>query len=106
MAAETRAYATYREDCGSEQPGVASNDEAIDWTRQETTPDQVRIEAVLDTMALAGAQILHVGVGNSRLAQRFASRVRSIDGLTVRQYEKCSIKVLGTANYTVYVVNK
>jgi hypothetical protein len=106
MAAETRAYATYREDCGSEQPGVASNDEAIDWTRQETTPDQVRIEAVLDTMALAGAQILHVGVGNSRLAQRFASRVRSIDGLTVHQNEKISAEVLGIANYTVYVVNK
>jgi hypothetical protein len=106
MAAETRAYATYREDCGIEQPGVASNDEAIDWTRQETTPDQARIEAVLDTMALAGVQILHVGVGNSKLAQRFASRVRAIDGITVHENEKTSADVLAIANYTVYVVNK
>ena len=106
MAAETRAYATYREDCGSEQPGVASNEEAIDWTREETTPDQARIEAVLGTMALAGAQLLHVGVGNSRLAQRFASRVRSIDGITVHQNEKTSADLLAIANYTVYVVNK
>jgi hypothetical protein len=106
MATETRAYATYREDCASEQPGVASNDEAIDWTRQETTPDQARIEAVLDTMALAGAQILHVGVGNSKLAQRFASRVRGIDGITVHENEKTSADVLAIGNYTVYVVNK
>ena len=106
MPAETRAYATYREDCGSELPGVASNDEAIDWTRQETTPDQARIEAVLDTMALAGAQILHVGVGNSKLAQRFASRVRGIDGITVHENEKTSADVLAIADYTVYVVNK
>ena len=106
MAAETRAFATYREDCGNEQPGMASNDEAIDWTRQETTPDQARIEAVLDTMALAGAQILHVGVGNSRLAQRFADRVRSVDGITMHQNEKTSADLLAIAHYTVYVVNK
>ena len=106
MAEETRAYATYREDCGSEQPGVASNDEAIDWTRQETTPDQARIEAALDTLALTEAQILHVGVGNSSLARRFAGRVRTIDGITVHQNEKTSADLLAIANYTVHVVNK
>ena len=106
MAEETRAYATYREDCGSEQPGVASNDEAIDWTRQETTPDQARIEAALDTLALTEAQILHVGVGNSSLARRFAGRVRSVDGITVHQNEKTSADLLAIANYTVHVVNK
>jgi hypothetical protein len=106
MSAETRAYATYKEYCGNEQPGVASNDEAIDWTQQETTPDQVRIEAVLDTMALTGAQLLHVGVGNSKLAQRFASRVRGIDGLTVHQNEKIYAEALAIADYTVYVLNK
>lgn len=106
MAAETRVYANYKDDCGSEQPGVASNLEAIDWTRQETTPDQVRIEAVLDTMALAGTQILHVGVGNSKLAQRFAGRVRRIDGLTVHRDEKTYAETLALANYTVYVINK
>ena len=106
MAEETRAYATYREDCGSEQPGVASNDEAIDWTRQETTPDQARIEAALDTLAHTEAQILHVGVGNSSLARRFAGRVRSVDGITVHQNEKTSADLLAIANYTVHVVNK
>ena len=106
MPGETRLYATYKEYCGSEQPGVASNDEAIDWTQQQTNPDQVRIEAVLDTMALTGAQLLHVGVGNSKLAQRFASRLRAVDGLTVHQNEKIYADGLAIANYTVYVLNK
>jgi hypothetical protein len=39
-------------------------------------------------MALTRAQILHVGVGNSKLAQRLASRFRSINGLTVHHNEK------------------
>ena len=106
MSGETRPYATYKEYCGSEQPGVASNDEAIDWTQQQTTPDQVRIEAVLDTMSLTGAQLLHVGVGNSKLAQRFASRLSGVDGLTVHHNEKIYADALAIANYTVYVLNK
>ena len=106
MSGQTRAYATFKEHCGSEQPGVSPNAEAIDWTQQETTRDQVRIEAVLDTMTLTGAQILHVGVGNSQLARRFANRVRFIDGLTVHQHEKTYAEALGIPNYTVYVLNK
>jgi hypothetical protein len=106
MSGETRPYATYKVYCGSEQPGVASNDEAIDWTQQQTTPDQVRIEAVLDTMALTGAQLLHVGVGNSKLAQRFASRLSGVDGLTVHHNEQIYADALSIANYTVYVLNK
>jgi hypothetical protein len=106
MSGETRPYATYKEYCGSEQPGVASNDEAIDWTQQQTTPDQVRIEAVLDTMTLTGAQLLHVGVGNSKLAQRFASRLSGVDGLTVHHNEKIYADALAIANYTVYILNK
>ena len=107
MSGETRTYATYKAFCGNrEQPWVTRISEAVDWTQQETTRDQVRIEAVLDTMAVTGASILHVGVGNSRFAQRFASRARRIDGLTVHQNEKTHADALGIANYTVYVLNK
>ena len=107
MSEETRSYATYQEFCGNrEQPWVTRISEAVDWTQQETTRDQVLIEAVLDTMVLTGASILHVGVGNSRFAQRFASRVRRIDGLTVHQNEKTQADALRIPNYTVYVLNK
>ena len=62
MSGETRTYATYKEFCGNpEQPWVTRISEAVDWTQQPTTRDQVCIEAVLDTMAVTDASILHVG---------------------------------------------
>ena len=107
MSGETPTYATYKEFCGNrEQPWVTLCSDAVDWTQQPTTPDQAHIEAALETMAVTGASILHVGVGNSGLAQRFASRARRIDGLTVHQNEKTYADVLGIPNYTVYVLNK
>ncbi len=107
MSGETPTYATYKEFCGNrEQPWVTLNSEAVDWTQQQTTRDQALIEAVFDTMAVTGASILHVGVGNSKFAQRFAGRARRIDGLTVHQNEKTLADALGIPNYTVYVLNK
>jgi hypothetical protein len=51
MSGETRTYATYKEFCGNlEQPWVTRLSEAVDWTQQPTTRDQVCIEAVLDTL--------------------------------------------------------
>ena len=47
-----------------------------------------------------------MGVGNSKFAQRFASRARRIDGLTVHQNEKTHANALGLPHYTVYVLNK
>jgi hypothetical protein len=107
MSSETRTYATYQEFCGNrEQPWVTRISEAIEWTQQETTRDQACIEDVLDTMTVTGASLLHVGVGNSKFAQRFASRARRIDGLTVHQNEKTRADALGIRNYTVYELNK
>jgi hypothetical protein len=107
MSEETRTYATAREFCGNrEQPGVTQVSGAVDWTHQETTPDQACIEAVLETLRVTGASLLHVGVGNSRFAQRFASRASRIDGLTVHQNEKTRAEALALPNYTVYVLNK
>ena len=107
MSGETRTYATYKEFCGNlEQPWVTRISEAVDWTQQPTTPDQAHIEAALDTMAVTGVSILHVGVGNSKFAQHFASRARRIDGLTVHENEKTQADTLGIPNYTVCVLNK
>ena len=107
MVHETRTAATAPTFCGNpEQPGVTQIREALDWTHQETTRDQAHIEVVLETLMAPDAVLLHVGVGNSQLAQRFASRARHIDGLTVHQHEKTYADALGLSNYTVYVLNK
>lgn len=101
-------YESCREVCGElERPGLALDMPIwVDHTRDETTVDQARIEAVLDTMDLSGLNILHIGVGNSKFAERFASRVNLIDGLTVNGNEKALADSSRISNYVVYLLNK
>jgi hypothetical protein len=101
-------YEDCPEVCGNmNRPGLALDMPIwVDHTRDETTVDQARIETELDRMDLDGKAILHIGVGNSKFAQGFASRVDLIEGLTVSQNEKSLADSLGIANYTVYFLNK
>jgi len=106
-------YESCAEVCGNlDQPGARLDDPvAMKWISPnpltaKTTIDQARIEAVLDTMDLTGKHILHVGVGNSKLACRFASKVDAIDGLTISLAEKAHADALQIDKYTVYLLNK
>jgi len=101
-------YESCPEVCGRmDSPGLALDMPLwVDHTRDETTVDQARIEAELGKMDLSGKNILHVGVGNSRFAERFASRVNLIDGLTVSRNEKALADSFEIDNYTVYFLNK
>lgn len=102
------AYESCREVCGNfETPGVALDVPAqVDFSKRKTTYDQARIEDELDKLDLTGKNLLHVGVGNSQLAERFASRVNLIDGLTVSPNELARAASLGLPNYTVFLINK
>jgi len=97
-----------RELCGKlDRPGLATDMPIwVDHTRDETTVDQARIEDVLDGMELAGRAVLHVGVGNSGLAKRFAPLVELVDGLTVSEPEKALADSLEIPNSTVYLLSK
>jgi hypothetical protein len=107
MAEEIRTYDTAQTFCGNRaQPGVTRISAALDWTSQATTRDQTAIEAMLETLVGTGTSLLHVGVGNSQLARRFARRARHIDGLTVSPQEQAHAAALGLPNYTVYTLNK
>src|SRR5947209_17731010 len=108
MPAYNSPYESCPEVCGRmESPGLALDMPLwVDHTKDETTVDQARIEAQLDKLELSGKNILHVGVGNSKFARRFASRVNLIDGLTVSHNEKRLAAALGISNYTVYFLNK
>lgn len=101
-------YESCPEVCGRmESPGLALDMPIwVDHTRDETTVDQARIEAEMDKMDLSGKNILHVGIGNSKLARRFAGRVNLIDGLTVSHNEKAVADSTGIENYTAYFLNK
>jgi hypothetical protein len=106
-----RPHATFddaAEFCGRlDRPGRGlTNVAEVDYSRRETTPDQLRIMDVLAVRDLSGCVLLHVGVGNSALARRLSCRVRRIDGLTIHANEKANADALGLPNYVVYLLNK
>lgn len=109
VAQPASRYDACPEICGKlDHPGLATDiPRWIDHTDLETTVDQARIE---DALAAIGPgseqQILHVGVGNSRLARRFAPQVRLVDGITVWAPERARARSLQIANYTVHFVSK
>jgi hypothetical protein len=95
--------------CGSgDQPGLAIDQpDQVDWSERPTTPDQASIEDAIDRLIIKpDDRILHVGIGNSSLARRFASRVHLIDGVTIAHEEKTLADALGIPNYTAYLANK
>jgi len=95
------------ERCGADAaPGLAIEDEWRDWSSQPTTPDQLAIERYLAGHDLSEKRILHVGVGNSSLARRFAGRAKEIVGLTVAPEEFALAERLAIANYRVVLHNK
>jgi hypothetical protein len=68
-------------------PGVTDEEPHRDWSIYDTTDDQTRIENRLSMFVGGESDILHVGVGNSRLAMRFSASVNSVTGITVSQQE-------------------
>jgi hypothetical protein len=93
-------------DCDQDEPGVRDDDEWRDWTECETTPDQLRIEDYLDRFDLSGKSVLHVGIGNSRLARRFHRRASRIVGTTVVPGELAHARSLALPGYEPVLHNK
>jgi len=74
--------------CANEDhPGKDEVEELRDFTLYPTTVDQLQIEAYLRQTCQKTDTILHVGIGNSELAERFSGSVSKIIGLTIQQGE-------------------
>lgn len=100
-----KRFAQLPEDCGGPAP-LSGDEDLRDWSHRATTPDQYRIERYIDRFDLRDKRILHIGIGNSGLAQRFYGRVGQIVGTTVDQSEMNVARCLGFANYHVVLHNK
>lgn len=74
-----------REYCGLEPPLALYTYD--NWTHMPTSKDQECIEAVLPGYVDPEAVWLHIGIGNSSLAKKFAHQVKRLDGITVAQEE-------------------
>ena len=95
------------QDCGQEiQPGIEDLKKWRDWSQIKTSRDQLRIERRLLDFVNRDSRILHVGVGNSRLAMRFAHRVRAVVGMTISPDELAQGLGLAIPNYQVLQWNK
>jgi hypothetical protein len=93
--------------CAGDGPGVGhGNDNVMNLSAKATTEDQGRIEAALDELLQAGDRVLHVGVGNSSLARRFAPRAGHILGLTLSPAEKSHGDALAIPGYAIRLANK
>ena len=94
-------------DCGrTADAGVRFSEELRDWSDKATTPDQRRMELYIDRYDLRQKRILHVGIGNSGLAQRFHRRVKEIVGITIDEPEMKVAHSLGLPNYRFMIHNK
>jgi hypothetical protein len=92
--------------CKSVEGGIDEISEWQDWTNRDTTPDQRRIEDALDRQEMHGMHLLHVGIGNSSLAERFRFRVAAIDGITIQLAEVLHARSLEITNYRPLIANK
>lgn len=95
-------------DCGrGDAPGVDEVPEWRDFSERDTTNDQLRIEEViaLHGLGLAGA-MLHVGIGNSGLADRLGRHFSRIVGITIQQGELDRARALNLPGYDAVYANK
>lgn len=76
------------------------------WTQRPTTGGQLRIEAKLEELVTGHPSVLHIGIGNSSLARRFAPRLARLVGTTISEEEAALANGLGLGNYKVRLANK
>jgi hypothetical protein len=94
-------------DCGNtSDPGVIYNEDIRDWSDKPTTPDQERIERYIDRYDLEQKRILHIGIGDSGLANRIHRRVKEIVGTTIDEPEMRVARSRALSKYTYALHNK
>jgi hypothetical protein len=94
-------------DCGNDDdPGIIYSEDLRDWSDKATTPDQTRMERYIDRYDLGQSRVLHIGIGDSGLAQRFHRRVAGIVGTTIDDPEIKVARSLAIPNYSFVLHNK
>ena len=94
--------------CGElDSPGVDETEEWRDFSARESTDDQLRIEDIIARTAMAaGGNLLHIGIGNSGLAERLHPKFARIAGITIQPGELNRAVLLRIPNYEVRNYNK
>jgi hypothetical protein len=100
-------FADLQLDCGKRSdPGIRDREEWSDWSAFGTTAGELLIEDYLDRLGTRNKSILHIGIGNSGLAERFARSASQIVGTTIAVAEVSTAQSLGLSNYRAILHNK
>jgi len=102
------SYTFCAEHCGRvhETGLVADQPRLVDFSTVPVTADQLRMEEALKALDWQGSSVLHVGVGDSGFARRFAPQLRRVVGLTISDAELALARSLQIPNYDVLKVSK
>lgn len=91
-------------DCGNRDK--TPRKQARDWDKRPPTIYELLLEASLKKSSLENGALLHVGIGNSRLASRLSSSCRHITGVTTEAAEQARAAGLHLRNYAPVVCDK
>jgi hypothetical protein len=93
--------------CGRDSDGgVPYYDLDFDWATKETTDDQKRIEDYLIQTHKVNQRLLHVGIGNSSLAKKVATKFSTIVGISLSDREIAQAEKMNISNYYTFKINK
>lgn len=85
---------------------IEYEDELFNFAYMEPTPDAVFIDAYMKTLDIKQLNILHIGIGNSSLAQYYLNLGCYIDGITVAKEEYKKARDIFHKNYHPFMCNK
>jgi N-terminal domain of galactosyltransferase len=91
-------------DCGDENGTMRES--GGKWSKLPPSVGELLIEAALRKSPLENFNILHVGIGASRMATQLSSRCRHITGVTLNESERSLAVNLCLQNYDVAMCNK
>lgn len=98
-------FLTFREKCPT-YPGIESIYSDGPWVDRKETIDQQNISKFVTSIGTTGKTILHVGIGSSKIADRFHKSAKSIYGITVVPSEVEYAHTLKLQNYNASLLNK
>ena len=91
-------------DCGNTND--IQDKKALGWETRPPSISELLLEADLLSSPLQDYNLLHVGIGNSRLAARLSARCRHITGIATDELEWTRGTRLGLANYQPVIVSQ
>ena len=91
--------------CSCKKENSIENQNYSYWESKDQTSDERELVDHLYSKDIKKKNILHIGIGNSKLALKF-SDFNSVHGITISKKEISHAKKLNLNNYSLYLIDK